>query len=213
MLNQHLNFPAFDALEYTPELEYTDRRYVPLTPLGSGTGVENLHTGVIAAKHPFLHRGSLDGYNLSFRYADRSLVLYFYSPEWGSAGIEHLKQLNNIQHDLAAYQANLLVVHSANDTDALNLILREHNLSFETLKDESHELSKLLGIYSEHSPAWNTYAGIENNIPLPALYAFNDQSKIVFDYPNAGIELNLPLACLESTLLQQTGFFVQRKSA
>ncbi|WP_158826796.1 redoxin domain-containing protein [Mucilaginibacter lacusdianchii] len=210
MLNQRLNFPAFDALEYTPELEFSNNRHVALSPLKYGSTVIELDSQ--GKTHSFLSENLFNNFGISFSYITKPLVLYFYSQEWGTAGIQHLKQLNGMRHELDIYNINVLVIHSER-AEKLNRTFWEHNISLEAYHDANHEIARLFGIFHENSPAWSKYAGVENNIPLPAVYALDHERKVVFDFANQDIQTHIPVNELKNAVATYAQYSSHKKSA
>lgn len=212
MLNNHLKYPQFDNLEYTPELEYGFTRYQKLSPAKPGDVIDSLNSQKNKSKwHPYFYENIYNSSGLSFTYAKKPLVLYFYSKSWGDAAIAHLKLLNSIQQEIQYHQGNVLII--TDDTDELRQVLWDHSLTLQVAEDKSKELASLFGIYSENSPAWSRYAGIEENVPLPAVYVLDHSRQVVFEYANEDINTGLPANGIIASTAQSHEYLFNKKSA
>jgi hypothetical protein len=49
-------------------------------------------------------------------------------------------------------------------------------------KDSAHQLARLFKVYAHNAPTWNTYPGIDVNIPLLATFVVSASKVIVYDH-------------------------------
>lgn len=214
MSNQALKFPAFDLLEINPELNYTPQAYEKLKPLKSGDNITELlnhqtrqTVNALSAAYGFQQGG------IAAPYLNKILVVYFYSRHWGNASLEHLKQLNSIRNEVKYHDGNLIVIDSDGPDSTLQQTLWNNNLSLPVYADPGHQIAGLFGVYSENSPAWNRYAGVDQNVPLPAAFVLNHFLKVVFDHSNEDISANLQVNEIVTAVYQSNHYQAGRKSA
>lgn len=210
-MSHKLTLPVFDSLELTENPEPIISRFVKLSPVKSGVAIPAFRSVYNRGRwHQFFDEITFNeapGYRCSYK----PLLLYFYEKEWGSSSDAHLQQLSAIRNELHHLQVNLLVVTAASlqqfkDQAWVN------GLSLEVYEDQSNELAGLLGLHSEQAPAWNSYAGIENNVALPGLYLLGETREVTIAYPNQELENALPVNDILTTLTAESWRF-QRKSA
>ncbi len=190
MLNNNLKYPTFDTLEIITDLEYNPQTYTRLKPAKPGDFINGLSAANNRDKwHPFFEENIYNQSGTSFSYTKKPLVLYFYSGQWGETGIAHLKQLNDLQQQVQYHYGNLLVI-TDNAAD-IKQALWDHSLSLQFYADSKYELAQLLGIYADNSPAWNRYAGVDQNVPLPSVYVLDSLRQVAFAH---AMKISLP-AC------------------
>ncbi|OKS87319.1 redoxin domain-containing protein [Mucilaginibacter polytrichastri] len=212
MLNQHLKYPLFDTLEVITELEYTTQTYAKLNPAKPGDFIYGLSAPKNRDKwHPFFDENIYNQSGVSFSYTKKPLVLYFYSSQWGEAGIAHLKQLSTLQQEIQYHYGNLLVI--TDNAEDLKQALWDHSLSLQFYADQQHELAQLIGIYGENSPTWNRYAGVEHNVPLPSVYVLDSLRQVAFAHVNEDILAGLPLADITGAVYQSNKYLADKRSA
>jgi peroxiredoxin len=214
MLNKTSKLPAFDLLEITPELTYTPQKYEKLTPVKAGQVLHELldHqpsqlVNALSGAHG-LQQGSV-----SVPYLNKILVVYFYSKQWGNVSLEHLKQLNAIRNEVKYHDGNLIVIDSDGPASSLQQLLWNNNLSLPVYADYGHQIATQFGVYAENSPTWNRYAGIDENVPLPAAFVLNHFLKVVFDHCNEDISINLQANEILTAVYQSNHYQLGRKSA
>lgn len=215
MLNKTLKFPAFDLLETTPELTYNNEQvYEKLKPVKLGDTLNNLldqqtRKTVNALSGAYgLNQGGV-----SAPYLNKILVVYFYSKHWGSVSLEHLKQLNAIRNEVKYHDGNLIVIDSDGPESTLQHLLWNNNLSLPIYADQGHKIATLFGVYAQNSPTWNRYAGIDENIPLPAAYVVDHFLKVVFNHSNEEISTDLQINELVAAVYQSNHYQAGRRSA
>jgi len=186
------NLPDFDLLELIPELELTFTRFETLSPLKAGDNVHNFNLkGDYTRYQQFFNGAETHGPLSISQLLNKPLVVSFYSSAWGEYGLSILKQLNNIQHDIKAHGGNLLIINNE-ERDQLEKLIWDNSLTLNFYKDEQHSLGRLFKIYSDNAPAWNTYPGVDVNIPLLATYVLSVSKVIVYDYIDRALSGTLP---------------------
>lgn len=189
MSHKTLTPPQFDKLELDLQPEVINRKYTPLQPLKAGVLLTDLH------HHPLVVRsiGQQGGLSSSpALYSHKTLVLYFYSQQWGATGLQHLQQLQAISHQAGQHNSVVVVVDADGNTSNLADVLWQNNLQLPVYADAEHEIASRLGVYAEQSPAWNYYGGINSNVPLPAVFVLSEGMEILYDFSNRGIDSQLP---------------------
>ncbi len=213
MQNNKIHHTPFDSLEYVSELEYDNQSFSRLNPAKAGDFVAGLSAQKNKGKwHPFFDENLYSQSGISFTYTKKPIVIYFYAKQWGEIGNGHLKQLHAIQEEIRYHSGNLLIV-SAEHESFLKQVSWKLNLSLSYYSDPENELSGLFGVYSDHSPSWTRYAGIDQNVPLPALYVLDHSRQVVFDFDNDEISETLPLENAINTLYQSNKQLAARRSA
>lgn len=213
MLNKTLNFPAFDLLETAPELIYNPQTYEKLKPLKSGDHVLELLDQSSQAVNTLSGAHGLNQGGVSAPYLNKTLAVYFYSRHWGNISLAHLKQLNAIRNEVKYHDGNLIVIDSSGPDSTLQQILWTNNLSLPIYQDHDHKIAGLFGVYAENSPIWNRYAGIDENIPLPAAFVVDHFLKVVFDHSNEEISTHLQADHIVAAVYQSNHYQAGRKSA
>jgi peroxiredoxin len=208
-----LKLSRLETIELTTDPEFAVTGFQKLTPIKAGTaipalgGLDNTVSG-----HPFFNEIALNTDVDSFTYSRKPLLLYFYEQEWGALSLGHLQQLQAIQSQLRNHNINLLVITAGSITKFQQLSW-EKKWSIEVVEDSNNHMATLLRIYSEESPAWGSYSGINNNISLPALYLLDSRYRVAFDYANQHLHANLPLAAVIPATAGTAQFGQARRSA
>jgi peroxiredoxin len=112
---------------------------------------------------------------------NKPLVIAFYSSHWQAYGLDILKQLNAIQHEIKGYDANLLIIGTEKERK-LEKLAWDNGLSLSFYFDTQKEVAERFGVYSENDPVWNRISGIDTNAPLLATYVISTSGKIVYDH-------------------------------
>ena len=214
MSNTKFKYPAFDTLELTTEPIYNYHPYEKLQPVKVGdnkTALLNFlakeKQNIFAVEPAFQHSGS------AAPYLNKILVIYFYSEQWGETSLSHLKQLNAIRHEVKYHDGNLLIIDADGKQGNLQQMLWNSNLSLPVYADPDNHIAKLFNIYSEKSPAWSRYSGVEENVPLPSTYVLDHFLRVVFDHSNEDIYSTLPVHDIVNAVYQTNTFLAERKSA
>jgi peroxiredoxin len=210
MLTNNLKYPAFDTLELTTELEFNMQTYTKLRPAKPGDFISGL-SQANNKWHPLFDENVYNQSGVTFSYTKKPLVLYFYSSQWGATSIAHLKQLSSAQQQIQYHYGNLLVV--TDNEDDIKQALWDHSLSLQYYNDSKHELSQLLGIYADNSPAWNRYAGVDQNVPLPSVYVLDSLRQVAFAHANEDILTGLPLNYIAEAVYQSNKYLSNKRSA
>jgi peroxiredoxin len=176
------NILDFDMLELTPELELTYRKFGTLTPLKAGDSLHHFNLQKDYTRYQQFFNGAETHGPLSLtQLLNKPLVISFYSSHWGEHGLKVLKELNNIQHEIRAHGGNLLVVNTE-DREHLAKVIWDNSLTLNFYKDSAHQLARLFKVYAHNAPTWNTYPGIDVNIPLLATFVVSASKVIVYDH-------------------------------
>jgi peroxiredoxin len=211
--NNNLKYPEFDTLEIVQELEYHIQSYEKLTPVVAGEVITKLIAPQANSKHSFFQGNAFKQPASVAPYLNKTLVVYFYSKHWGDVGLAHLKQLNAIRHEVKYHDANLLIIDADGTDSDLQRVIWTNNLSLTTYNDDGNKIAELFGVYSEKSPAWSKYAGVEENVPLPSLYVLDQSLQVVFAHANEDILTNLPVNDISNAVYQANTYFANRRSA
>jgi peroxiredoxin len=213
MISSVTKFPLFDRLELDSEPEIRFTQPEKLSPLEAGTPVYGLKPIRIGGKwHPFFDEIVLDTTADSLNFTPKPLLLYFYEKEWGPVTQDHLSQLNAVRNELRRLNVNLLVVTSGSLEQFHSLSWKEA-WSLDAFEDQFKELAGILNIYAENSPSWSRYAGLEKNVPLPALYLLDHARRVGLAFPNESLQAKLPLEEVMQALLYTGKYWPERKSA
>ncbi|WDF56679.1 redoxin domain-containing protein [Mucilaginibacter sp. KACC 22063] len=214
MITHAQQYPQFDFLEATPDLEFSFKRYEKLVPLKSGDHVSAFTAASNRGRwHHFFDENLFSVSRRSFTYTRKPLLLYFFDSAWGEAAEAHLKQLDALRSELRLNQTNLLIVTSGS-ANQLQQLSWDSGLLLEVYEDKKNQLAELLKIYSEQNPAWNRYAGIDDNVALPSLYLLDHTRQIAYAYANEDINEQLPAEEVTEALSRtDRQWWLMRKSA
>ena len=206
-----LKISPLETFELITDPEYSFASFQKLSPVKAGTSSLALPQLRITG-HRFFDEIVLNTTSQAFSYNHKPLLFYFYEEDWGGVAHGHLRQLNNARQELYANNINLLVV-TARSLDSLLELSRKGEWFIEVFEDADNEIAKMLNLYSEQSPTWNSYSGIENNIALPALYLLGNSRQIVLDFANENIEHVLPLESVIPVVQGNNAYWENKKSA
>jgi peroxiredoxin len=173
---------SFDFLEIITELEFTQKKYKPLKPLKTGNSIPALTLSKdYNTWRQFFNGSQVHGPILHRQLLSKPLVISFHSSKWGESGVARLKQLNNIQHEIKAAGANLLIITPDEESKEFEKLVWDNSLSLSFYFDEHNSIAEKLRIFSDASPVWNTYSGIDANVPLLATYVIDTSNHILYD--------------------------------
>jgi peroxiredoxin len=206
-----LKISTVETLELITDPEYNFTSFQKLSPVKAGTSSLAL-SQIRVTGHRFFDEIVLNTTSQAFSYNHKPLLFYFYEEDWRDVAHNHLRQLNNARQELYANNINLLVV-TARSLNSLLELSHKEDLFIEVFEDADNELAKMLNLYSEQSPTWNSYSGIESNIALPALYLLGSSHQIVLDFANENIEPRLPLESVIPVLQANNAYWENKKSA
>jgi peroxiredoxin len=213
-MSKKYNFPIFETLELRTELQYPDQRYETLKPVKAGDIISTLasHEG-FKQQSSYLNNSTSQQNILAAPHLSKIQVVYFYSRHWGQAAASHLKQLHTIRHEVKYHDANLLVIDADGTDSVLKHTLWLNNLQLPVYTDSNHEIASLLNVYSNNSPAWNRYSGLDVNVPLPSVFVLNHYLEVVFDFINKEIASDLPLQGITNTVYEANNYLAAKKTA
>jgi len=100
---------------------------------------------------------------------DKPLLITYFAPEWGEYSTQQLWLLQKSVRRLTELGVKILTLTNINREQIEELCLRE-KLKFSLYFDENQHLAKSIGIFFEQTPCTHFYAGISENIPLPASF-------------------------------------------
>ena len=175
-------YPQFDLSEIIPDHEYTFRSKYALKPIKSGDAIPDFTLEKDNQRwQQFFNGVETHGPVLLRQLLNKQLVISFYSGHWRAYGLDMLKQLNAIQYDIKAHDANLLII-TAEKERKLEKLAWDNSLSLSFYFDTQKEVAEKFGIYSENDPIWNRISGIDTNVPLLATYVISPSGKVVYDH-------------------------------
>jgi peroxiredoxin len=185
-------YPYFDRSEIEPDREFSFKTYQSLRPIKSGEAVPDF----ILEKDNFRWQQFFNGVEthgpvLLRQLLNKPLVIAFYSGHWQAHGLNLLKQLHTIQHEIKANNANLLII-SAEKERKLEKIAWDNSLSLSFYFDTNKEIAEKFGVYSENEPVWNRFSGVDTNVPLLATYVISQYGKILYDHIDWDFSENFP---------------------
>jgi len=193
MITTTTKYPFFDLEELIPELDLEFKAFKQLKPVKTGNYLPDLTLHTIYDRWQQFYNGAETHGPILLRHLlNKPLVISFYSGHWKNIGLEQLKQLNTIHNEIKANGGNLLVINAEKDA-GLNDLAWAHSLSLSFYHDENNEIAKKLRIFSDEYPIWNTYSGIDANIPLPATYVIAPSRQIVFDHIDWDVTGSFPV--------------------
>jgi peroxiredoxin len=193
-MSSRTTFPQFDILEILLERDFEFKSYKPLRPEKAGHTV----TGFTFSKEfgrwgQFINGSESHGPVFYNQLLSKPLVVAFHSHYWGKKGLQHLINLNSIQHEVKANGGNLVVI-SPDRADGLAKLAWDHNLSLNFYFDFNNRLSHQFGVYDEKRPVWNQFTGIDENAPLLATYVLNAAKQITYQHIDWNFEDNFSRA-------------------
>lgn len=204
----------FELAEIVAELELPARKIKPLKPLRSGNNVYDL---VLLKdninKQRFVKNVVVNSAVLLKQYHGKPLVVCFYSSAWQRHGIDYLRQLNAVNHEITRLGANLLVVSPDEGGQLLEQTIWDNSLYLNFYFDPENSIAQKFGVYSDEDPAWNKYPGIDVNVPLLAVYILNPYNQIIFDYVDRDLEEPVPSLGILEALSAEVSIGNKRKSA
>ena len=189
-------YPLFDMSEIIQELEFGMTRKKVLNPLRKGEQVPNFSF----EKSNFRWQQFVNGVEKAttinlLQLLNKPLIIAFYSAEWQAHSLNLLLQLNRLNQDIKAANANILIV-SAEKEKGLENIVWENSLSLNFYYDTERLIAEKFGIYSDDDPVWDKFSGIDTNVPLLATYAISAEGEILFDYVEWDFSKDIPAETL-----------------
>lgn len=192
MLTAINKYPFFDISEIIPDNDLELKPYKPLLPVKAGNFIPDLTLNKSYANWQQFYNGSeTHGPVLLRHLLEKPLVISFYSHHWKDPGLEQLKNLNAIQHEIKASGGNLLIITPEKE-DGLQAKAWEHNLSLNFYYDNDNLIARQFRVYDEDSPAWDRFSGIDENAPLLATYVLDPFRQVVFHHVDLSFEAAFP---------------------
>jgi peroxiredoxin len=175
-------YPVFDLLELTSEPEISFKRYKAVKPVTTGEAVPDFS---LSREHDrwqqYFNGAEIHGPATISQLLSKPLVVSFYSAQWKNYGLEVLKHLNRLQHEIKACGGNLLIICAEKD-EQLPKLAWENSFSLSFYFDEDNSIAKKFRVFNDDDPIWNKFSGIDVNVPLLATYVVSAVGKVVFDY-------------------------------
>jgi peroxiredoxin len=185
-------YPNFDKSEIIPDYDLTFGSYDVIKPLKTGDILPGFTLEKENARWQQFFRGAeVHGPVLFHHLLNKPLVIGFYSGHWQHHGLDLLRQLNALQHDIKETGGQLLVINSEKE-QALEKIAWENSMSLSFYFDSDREIATKFGIYSENDPAWKRFSGVDTNVPLLAVYVISPAGQIEFDHVGLDFSTAIP---------------------
>lgn len=186
------SFPYFDLSEIEPDQDLVFRSFQKSEPVRSGDVLPDFSLEKEPGRwQQFFNGAETHGPVLFHKLLNKPLVIGFYSYHWQQYGIDLLKQLNSLQHDIIANKASLLIISSEKDRK-LEKLVWDNNLSLNFYFDKDKHIAEKFSIYSEHDPIWNKFSGIDTNVPLLATYVVSASGQIEYDHIDPDFSKTFP---------------------
>jgi peroxiredoxin len=183
MLTTINKYPFFDLLEIIADNDLPRKNYQPLRPVKTGNSVPGFSLKADYSRWQSFYNGAPTyGPATTKQFLNRPLVISFYSKHWRDGGLAQLKQLNALQFEIKANGGNLLIITAEGKDDQLEKLAWEHNLTLNFYYDENNELAEKFRVYSDNDPAWNSFSGIDVNVPLLATYVLDTTKQVIYDH-------------------------------
>jgi len=206
-------YPFFELSEIIPELNFEFKSYKALSPVKAGNYIPDFTLNAVYEHWQQFYNGAeTHGPVLLRHLLNKPLVISFYSHHWKEAGLNQLKQLNNLQHEIRANGGNLLIINDEKD-NGLQRIAWENSLSLSFYYDKNNGIAKKFRIYSEDNPAWNRFSGIDANVPLLATYIIDRSNQVVYDHVDPNFIDSFPAREIISAVYESALINNSRKSA
>ena len=206
-------YPFFELSEIIPELNFEFKPYKALNPVKAGNYIPDFTLNAVYEHWQQFYNGAeTHGPVLLRHLLNKPLVISFYSHHWKEAGLNQLKQLNNLQHEIRANGGNLLIINDEKD-NGLQRIAWENSLSLSFYYDKNNGIAKKFRIYSEDNPAWNRFSGIDANVPLLATYIIDPSNQVVYDHVDPNFIDSFPAREIISAVYESALINNSRKSA
>ncbi|GAA4083828.1 redoxin domain-containing protein [Mucilaginibacter panaciglaebae] len=214
MLSTINKYPFFDLSEVILENEFNPKTYQRLKPVKTGNLIPDINLVTDFQRWKNFYNGAPANGPISLKHLyGKPLTIAFYSTHWGNRGIELLKRLSAIQNEIKANGGNLLVLTDDTNDEQLARITWEHSLSLNFYHDIANKIAGKFRIYSEKHPTWNTYSGIDANIPLLAIYVIDTDRHIAYHYIDHDLESNFWPDDIIAAVYESSLAGVRKKSA
>lgn len=114
------------------------------------------------------------------------LVVAFYSVNWNGYGDALMAELIEKHAAIEAAGARLLVL-SSEGTKHFTEFNRQP-LPFDVARDAQHRIARKAGIYKETDPIWGRVAGVNADVPVPAVYLITPSLEITYSFTDIYME-------------------------
>jgi peroxiredoxin len=114
------------------------------------------------------------------RLTSQPLVVAFYSYNWNGYGDKLLELLKNSYTAIAAAGARLLVLSSEGKKQFM--AVNPDPLPFDVVYDAQNCIAGKAGIYLASDPVWGRVAGINEDVPVPAVYLITPSLEITYEF-------------------------------
>ena len=193
-------YPLFDMSENIQELEFGVTSKKRLKPLRKGEQVPNFSF----EKNNFRWQQFVNGVERTttinlLQLLNIPLIIAFYSAQWQAHSLNLLLQLNRLNKDIKAANANILIV-SAEKEKALENIVWNNSLSLSFYYDTENVIAEKFGIFSDKDPVWDKFSGIDTNVPLLSTYVISSEGEILFDYVDWDFSKDIPVEALIASI-------------
>ena len=180
------------------ELDFVRRKpqeRIVIKPLETGATLPSfqLHKKNVIAPGDTLR--TLNGTQEVTQLIEGPIVLAFHSIHWNDYGNKLLEDLRDIYADLRVAGAQLLVA-TTDDKQTFDYMTARYQLPFATIFDQHNQIASKAGIYSATDPIWDRVAGVEADVPVPAIFVLSHSLKVLyssvdkwFDQPFSKTEL------------------------
>lgn len=117
--------------------------------------------------------------------AREPVVISFYCPCWGSYARPYLEALVNLSATLRQEGITLLVFSNESERS----LARQVDLTNLTIvSDETFNVARQFGVYSEDDPIWDRISGISEDVFTPALYVVDTSRRISYRFLDENFE-------------------------
>ncbi len=187
------NFARYADLSPEFELEYVKKAYknrTPISPLHAGDTLPAFHINKknIIATSDILK--SVQGLQPVTQLIDRPLVLAFHSIHWNGYGNRLLKELNDIYADIRVMGGQLLLV-TTDEKQYFDQATAASQLPFATIWDQHNVIAGKAGLHSATDPIWDRISGVNEDVPVPAIYVLTPSLKIVYSAVDLWLEKSI----------------------
>ncbi|MBS0026298.1 redoxin domain-containing protein [Chitinophaga sp. 22321] len=126
------------------------------------------------------------------------LVIAFYSWHWNGYGDRLLEQLEQSRAAIEAAGAHLLVL-SSEDKKLFNTV-NPGPFSFDIVHDAQHRIARKAGIYRESDPIWGRVSGVNEDVPVPAVYLVTPSLEISYAFVDLYLQESFSPETLVATI-------------
>ncbi|QJB34852.1 redoxin domain-containing protein [Chitinophaga oryzae] len=114
------------------------------------------------------------------------LVVAFYSVNWNGYGDALIAELIAKHAAIEAAGARLLVLSSEGKKHFSQF--NRQPLPFDVVRDVQHRIARKAGIYKESDPIWGRVAGVNADVPVPAVYLVTPSLEITYSFADVNLE-------------------------